>query len=116
FDGRVALPALANWFEHLLLCVHLGVTRHTNLGRWHCCEGGALHVKVTISTIKAETAHMVFVGKLHRLNHMVPLPRHQSGLVPEKCGAKRRTGEKNQRSKRGFHLIIDVFMKYLRQG
>jgi hypothetical protein len=47
---------------------------------------------------------------------MVPLPRHQSGLVPEKCGAKRRTGEKNQRNKRGFHLIIDVFMKYLRQG
>jgi len=59
---------------------------------------------------------VMFMGKLHGLNHVITLAGHIAGTVPDK---RRREGncDKQQNTNDGrFDLVVIVFMKYLRQG
>jgi hypothetical protein len=116
FDWHIRAPAFAHRFEHLFFGVHLRVTVHTHPGRGYLGGSRPLHPDVTVSTIYAETSHMMFVGKLHRLFHVISLAGNISGPVPEIAASKDCGSEQKYGNYADLRLMVCVFMKYLRQG
>lgn len=116
FYWLIGFPALPDRLQYIFLGVHLRVARHADFGRRHGRKRGALYIKMTIPAVQPETGYVMLVRKLHGLHHMVTLPGHIAGFIPQERGGKRSARQENKRYNRGFDLVVYIFMKYLRQS
>ncbi len=67
FDRLIIAVARTHWFEIRAVGPDLTVAVHTGL-RWRHSGGGSrLHRRVTVATVNAIIADMVFMAELHRL-------------------------------------------------